>query len=252
MPHKQLPGEAPLFRSREIPQRLARTAIVLGMSALAACGGQAGNGEVIASNPAEQTESTPSAPEAKEVISHEVTATVYWIGEDATADNDYISNVPSAWDSDAVERFGGIDSPDGRNFTPEHNTFYFALPAAEFTEDGLIQGAREASPWASEIPELAEDESLFKGRWVKLGDGVYAQWQDVGPNEEHDYDYVFGGEQPTNTFGERAGIDLSPDAANELGIDGSGVVTWEFVDEDEVPDGPWKQHPPIDNKTYWE
>ena len=204
-------------------------------------------GEKGVSMNAEQTETNGG-----EYPSHEVIATVYWVGEGATADNDYISNVPTAWDEHAVERFGGVDDPAGRNFEPKHNTFYVALPASEFDESGLIKGAHEASPWADE--ELVEGESLFKGRWLELrsgGETTYAQWHDVGPNVEDDYGYVFGEGEPTNTFGEHAGIDLSPDVAKFLGLQGSGVVSWCFIDTEKVPDGPWKTYPALDNKTYW-
>lgn len=101
--------------------------------------------------------------------------------------------MPTAWDSDASQRFGGYDGASGsdssvtdvpRNsngivteFTPRHNPYYFALPAGEFDENGLIPGARERSPWANE--ETGEEESLFKGRWIRVTGGqstIYAQW----------------------------------------------------------------------------
>lgn len=185
-----------------------------------------------------------------------IIASIYYIGETASPENDFVSNIPSSWDSDTVETFGGKDSANGRrDFRPKHNTFYFALPAAEFNESGLIPDAREKSPWAGE--EVGPNESLFKGRWIEItrGDRVtYAQWHDVGPNEETDYDYVFGTSSPTNDFGLKAGIDLSPDAAMALGFDykdGSARISWKFVDAEEVMDGPWKSYPPIDNKTRW-
>jgi hypothetical protein len=190
----------------------------------------------------------------------DITATVYWIGEGATADNGHISNVPSAWSSDAVKDFGGVDTPGERSFVPKHNTFYVALPAAEFNESGLQEGVYDASPWANEARSLKEGESLFKGRWVKLSAGdhtSYAQWQDVGPCADEqpecltDYDYVFGDKQPINTFGQKAGIDLSPDAAKLLDLNGSGKVTWGFVDGKDVPNGPWKTYPAITSQTNW-
>ncbi len=211
-----------------------------------------------------------TADSAERYASHDnITATVFWIGEPADESNDFITNVPTAWDDDASVRLGGYDGPITPNgsildvprdangvvteFTPLHNPYYFALPAAEFNNLGLISGAREASPWADEI--VAEGESLFKGRPAAITAGnttIYAQWLDVGPNATDDYDYVFGdgSQPPKNDFGLRAGIDLSPAAAVALGFtDGSQPVSWRFVDE--MPDGPWNQYPPIDNKTYW-
>lgn len=225
---------------------LSRRAFLVGAAGavLAAC--SASERSVSMSN--EQVEKS-----AGEYASHEVVATVYWVGEGATADNDYISNVPTAWDEHAVERFGGVDDPAGRNFTPKHNPFYAALPASEFDEHGLVAGAREASPWAHQKAE--QNESLFKGRWIEVqseGKTAYVQWHDVGPNVEDDYAYVFGDGAPTNTFGERAGIDLSPDAAKFLDMQGSGTVRWCFIDAEQVPDGPWKVYPQIDSNTYWD
>lgn len=211
-----------------------------------------GHPETVPPVTSEQSEDTENNEKYKP---HTVTATIYWIGEEATAENDFISNVTSAWDSNAVKRFGGVDSVT-RSFEPRHNPYYFALPAGEFTEEGLIQGAREASPWNDEAELLTHSQSLFKGRWARITAGdstVYAQWHDVGPNEEEDYDYVFGADKPDNTFGLKAGLDLSPEAASTLGFtDGGQLVTWEFVDAADVPDGPWRQYPAIDNITYWD
>lgn len=206
------------------------------------------------------TQSKNPVPAPAPITFHNVTASIYGVGEEADASNDFISNVPSAWSSNSVADFGGIDPLSGsRTFAPKHNSYYFALPAAEFNENGLIAGARERSPWAVQIGSLRSNESLFKGRWVKVTRGgkvIYAQWQDVGPNEEQDYGYVFGNgsQQPKNTFGVRAGIDLSPDAARDLGFDlqaGQAGVSWIFVDASSVPAGPWRVYPPIDNKVRW-
>ena len=221
----------------------------------------------------ETTDDTPEVPASAEnyALHENITATVFWIGEAADASNDFISNVPTAWDSDAAQRFGGYDGATGPDtsvtdvprdengivteFIPKHNPFYFALPAGEFDENGRIPGARERSPWASQV--VPEGESLFKGRWIMVTNGqatIYAQWLDVGPNEEQDYDYVFGDgtQSPENTFGLNAGLDLSPAAATGLGFNDGGItVSWSFIDAKDVPNGPWKDYPPIDNKTYW-
>ena len=196
--------------------------------------------------------------EVEKYPSHEVVATVYWAGEPPTEENGYISNLESEWSSDTVADIGGVDEPEGRNFEPLHNPYYFAVPAMEFTEEGLIEGAYDHAPW--DVNTIEDGESLFRGRWAEVqanGKVVYAQWHDVGPcvNEQPEcflnYGYVFGTEQPINTFGEKAGIDLSPDAAKALGIEGSGSVEWKFVDEEDVPVGEWSMYPPITNKTNW-
>ena len=208
--------------------------------------------------------SQPAVGSVEKYSQHTVTASIYGIGEGADESNNFISNVPSAWSSNAVGEFGGVDNMEGqRSFTPKHNSFYYALPATEFNDSGLVPGAREKSPWASEIKNLRSNTSLFKGRWVRVSRTVngqvktiYAQWQDVGPNEEQDYGYVFGNgsQKPKNTFGVHAGIDLSPDIAKELGFtvaQGSASVTWSFVDSANVPNGLWKKYPAIDNKIRW-
>lgn len=240
-----------------------RMAFLAGTAAvLAACADRGGGRE--------RNDTSEGQPE-KYPIHKDITATIFWIGEPADESNDHISNVPTAWDTHADRRFGGFDGPAHPNgsildvprnehgiitsFKPDHNPYYFALPAAEFTGGPPLAQARASSPWANET--VSEGESLFKGRWAKIASEdqtIYAQWLDVGPNETDDYPYVFGdGSQlPTNTYGLGAGIDLSPAAAISLGFnDGGHKVSWQFVDEVDVPDGPWRQHEAIDNKTYW-
>lgn len=191
---------------------------------------------------------------------HSVVGTVFWVGEDETADNAYINNRETAWDLWATETFGGVDDPlkrtaDGlqpQAFTPKHNPFYMALPAAEFNKQGVLPEARQKSYWPDQA--LVAGESLFKGRWAEVyyqGKTVYVQWVDVGPFEEYDYDYVFGHNKPKNAWGKGAGIDLSPAAAHVLGVNGVGDVFWRFVDASSVPDGPWQRYPAITNKTNW-
>jgi hypothetical protein len=46
---------------------------------------------------------------------------------------------------------------------------------------------------------------------------------------------VFGDERPL--FG--AGIDVSPDVKDYLGLGSFGLVDWRFVEQTEVPPGPW-------------
>jgi hypothetical protein len=99
-----------------------------------------------------------------------ITTTYFWIGEDASADNFGIPNTSTEWDDHAGAHFGGVDDPYTRladglpvGFTPLQNPYYFALPASEFNDSGVIPGAREASPWAAEADNLS-DEWLPKTR----------------------------------------------------------------------------------------
>lgn len=238
---------------------LLRAAVALGVGALAACSQEQPNAE--------------RRKGAEYPLHTEIIATVFFLGEEASDDNAGISNVPTAWDSNSVERLGGIDysdyylEADGRpsDFKPKHNIYYFALPADEYDENGPIAGAHEASPWADQADTIAgSDASLFKGRWIEVSRAdatVYAQWVDCGPSDDpdatRDYGYVFGDQdqRPKNTYNLKAGLDLSPAAARGLGFgyeEGGAPVAWRFVDEVDVPDGPWREYPAIDNKTYWE
>jgi hypothetical protein len=71
------------------------------------------------------------------------------------------------------------------------------------------------------------------------GKSVYAQWADVGPFGEDDFDWVFGSAaKPRNKEGEKAGLDISPAAAQYLGMSDNDKTEWRFVEENEVPDSP--------------
>ena len=115
--------------------------------------------------------------------------------------------------------------------------------------------ARRASviPWAQD-PGYAGHEtdpgfSYMKNRWVEIAKGgktCYGQIQDAGPGEYNDAEYVFG-ESDTRPLNERyngAGMDVSPALNGCLGFsDLNGDqdrVNWRFVDDDDVPPGPWR------------
>jgi hypothetical protein len=175
-----------------------------------------------------------------------ITATVFWVGEPATADNDDIANDESYWDGAWESHFGGFDDPDHRTadgrrpvaFEPKENAFYFALPYGELDDDDAIEPDVQKVPWY-DGQEIDRDHSILKNRWIEVRRGaktVYAQWQDVGPFDEDDPDYVFGGAPPRQA---RSGLDLSPAAAAAIGLDGRGEVSWRFVRGSDVPAGPW-------------
>ncbi len=175
----------------------------------------------------------------------EIVATIFWVGENASGDNAGISNISSAWDINWQINFGGVDDPYNRNgyypvgFVPKQNPFYFALPYNDFKS-----GERKAN--ASKIywyKNMKPGISLLKNHWVQVISGTnqcFGQWEDVGPNESDDVNYVFGSQKPINTFSKEAGIDLSPAMAQCLGINGVGIVDWKFIDIQNVPFGPWK------------
>jgi hypothetical protein len=171
--------------------------------------------------------------------------TIFWVGEGATEENAFIHNRSSYWDDNWMKHYGGVDSPLNRKgwlpaaFTPKQNPFYVALPFAEVDGDGNLKEI------AKKIPGFGQNAGpLTRNRWVEIrykGKSCFAQWQDVGPNGENDFDWVFGSaKKPKNKWGLKAGLDISPATAQYLSIVDSETTEWRFVDEKDVPDGPWK------------
>lgn len=173
--------------------------------------------------------------------------TVFWVGEKAGRENDYISNADSAWDRRWKEHFGGEDDSDDRcgyrpcDFVPDENPFYVALPYNDLTDDGERKASARDVPWFDSAH--AEKGSILKNRWVAVtyrGTTCYGQWEDVGPGGEDDFAYVFGdAEKPTNTFGERAGLDISPALRDCFDANDVIETKWRFVERVDVPAGPW-------------
>lgn len=175
------------------------------------------------------------------------TTTVFWVGEKADASNGYIANDASAWDSNWQTHFGGIDDPEKRcgyvpcAFTPMENPFYIALPYNDLDSNGKprVDAGQYIPWWTSSNPPLSQ----LKNRWVEISyksRTCYGQWQDVGPYIDYDADYVFGSSAPRNTFGLRAGLDVSPALNDCLHLGGTGVAGWRFVEFADVPPGPWR------------
>jgi len=180
----------------------------------------------------------------------DIRATYFWIGESADSDNQYISNLSSAWDEDWVHHYGGVDDPKNRNqyipsaFTPKENPFYFALPYNDFDDNGTRRtDAYDVVYWAGE-KQWNDSESMLKNRWIEITKGdktAYAQWEDTGPFVYNDSNYVFGDASPSNDANHDAGLDVSPAVKDYLNLlQGKNVVSWRFVDFSDVPDGPWK------------
>jgi hypothetical protein len=178
-------------------------------------------------------------------------ATLFWVGEKGDDDNKDIPNSRSAWDDDWKKHYGGFDDPEERganygpkDFSPQENPFYIALPYNDFDEDGeRKEEAEKIVPWA-QAKQWGEQESMLKNRWVKIeknGKVAYAQWEDVGPFREDDGDYVFGKSEPASKTNKHAGIDLSPAVNAYLELKDVDTVSWQFVDEKDVPSGPWKK-----------
>jgi len=175
---------------------------------------------------------------------------MFWVGEPSGPENKNIPNDSSYWDDYWQRHFGGVDDPENRDgyhpakFTPKQNPFYFALPYGEIDDSGEIKPTAEAHvPWFDDWQ--ANGGELLKNRWIKITykrKTCYAQWQDVGPLGEDDWEWVFGkADLPKSKFNNHAGLDLSPSCWDYLGIEDNDWTSWGFVDEADVPNGPWKE-----------
>ena len=177
-----------------------------------------------------------------------IEAKVSWIGQHSRPG----MSVAAAWDANLVGSFGGVDDPDVAKrtadfrpaaFTPKLNPFYVSLPFNDLESHGKTKPeTREVVPWFDPHTHI-NGESICRNRWVAIrqGDQVcYAQWTEVGPYEANDWYYVFGnGPQPTS--GHPEGIGISPAVRDCLGYAPLSTVDWRFVEEELVPEGPWRK-----------
>ena len=183
-------------------------------------------------------------------VHENIVVSVFWVGEQADDSNGFISNEASAWDGNWEKHYGGVDDPDNRDgflpagFTPKENPFYFALPYNDFDSKGKRKSeAADVVYWSKE-KDWGERESMCKNRWIRItknNSSAYAQWEDVGPFGEEDSDYVFGNTEPGNKRKSEAGLDVSPAVKDYLGLSDIDKADWQFVRDEDVPDGPWKQ-----------
>lgn len=184
----------------------------------------------------------------------DITATYFYIGEEATRRNP-VPNTASSWDSAWDDNYGGYDDPNPANrdpitfapkgFTPQLNPFYVALPYNDIQQGGPKPEASKVIPWYRRDKE-GKYESVCRGTWVQIyykGRYCFAQWEDCGPFVTDDWEYVFGSARPKNQSNQGAGIDLSPAVRDYLGIPGGvAKVHWRFVDFSLVPGGPWARY----------
>ena len=134
----------------------------------------------------------------------------------------------------------------------EENPYYFALPY-----NNMLKGVQNYGD--------------CKNLWIEIvsatnGKKAFGQWEDVGPWFVNDSDYVFDNSGKVRPFAEmhlgefwnilrqkettngykprkvlnEAGIDLSPQLAACINLQGKGKIHWRFVSESEVDSGPWK------------
>ncbi len=177
-----------------------------------------------------------------------VVTTVFWCGEQPT-ENNPTPNDKSAWDQNWMKNFGGYDNPNQREgfspktFVPKLNPFYVALPYNDIGKDYRHRPeAAEVIPWFWEKYQ-GDGISVCKGRWLAIhyqGKICYAQWEDVGPFEIDHHEYVFGKENARVNRNQGAGLDISPAVRDFLEMPSGERVEWKFVEDYEVPKGPWK------------
>jgi hypothetical protein len=83
---------------------------------------------------------------------------------------------------------------------------------------------------------------VCKGCQLEIRHGLkscYAQWEDVGPFRTDSAGYVFGNDRPSPNVNRGAGIDVSPAVRDYLELGALDMVEWRFVEQAEVPTGPW-------------
>lgn len=187
----------------------------------------------------------------------QIVTTVFWVGENPTANNP-VPNHASSWDAAWTRNYGGFDDPNPANrtnyipakFTPRQNPFYCALPYNDKAREGHRSEAPRVVPWFKEAYR-GPAVSVCKGRWVAIRKGnrtVYAQWEDAGPFRTDHWEYVFGNERPKPNLNRGAGLDVSPAVRDYLGMQDTDVTDWKFVEFSEVPPGPWARLG--DNNTF--
>jgi len=187
-----------------------------------------------------------------------ITVTVFWTGEQPTQNNP-TPNCKSSWDTRWKENFGGYDNPDPakriachttgnfrpKDFAPQLNPFYIALPYNDVMRGGRHKPeASRVIPWFHRY-NPQPGHTVLKGRWIQIhrnGRNCYAQWEDCGPWVTDDWEYVFGNKPPKATQNNSAGIDISPAVRDYLGIRSHQKVHWRFVEEHQVPPGPWLRY----------
>jgi hypothetical protein len=186
-----------------------------------------------------------------------IITTVFWVGETAGGNNP-VPNQASAWDLNWSQNYGGPDMPDSGNrrgflpatFVPHQNPFYVALPYNDVANGKTKAEAAQVIPWFRDT-FVRSGQTVLKGRWVAIRKGTlicYAQWEDVGPFQTDNWEYVFGNERPRPNLNQGAGLDVSPGVRDYLRLSPTDVTDWRFVEEVEVPPGPWTLYG--DNNTF--
>jgi len=183
-------------------------------------------------------------------LKRNIVTTYFWIGQGSSSYSD-TTNYASAWDRSWTRNYGGVDHPEKRvtssqtslpkKFAPMLNPFYVALP---FNDVKFPELAAKYVPWYNRQAYRDNPlQSQCQGRWIMIefkGRVCFAQWEDVGPLRYDHVRYVFGNDRPSDF--NKAGLDVSPAVRDYLGLTGLDKTNWRFVDNDEVPYGPWIEY----------
>jgi hypothetical protein len=186
-----------------------------------------------------------------------IVTTVFWIGENTSANNP-VPNHSSAWDNNWACSFGGSDAPNAGDrqgfipakFVPRQNPFYVALPYNDVSGGRTKAEASKIIPWFNQA-FVKSGQTVLQGRWVAIRRDnriCYAQWEDVGPFRSDHWQYVFGTDRPRANLNRGAGLDVSPAVRDYLTLGSTDVTDWRFVDFAEVAPGPWTLFG--DNNTF--
>jgi hypothetical protein len=180
-----------------------------------------------------------------------IVTTIFWVGENASANNP-VPNNRSSWDLNWTNNYGGFDNPDPSSrrsyipvsFVPRQNPFYCALPYNDVTHGQSKPEARLVIPWFKTV-YTAPGQSVCWHHWIAIRKGnrtCYAQWEDCGPFRTDHWQYVFGTDRPKPNLNRGAGLDVSPAVRDYLGLQPTDVTDWQFVDVRDVPSGPWRSY----------
>jgi len=181
----------------------------------------------------------------------DIVTTIFWIGEQPTANNP-VPNHKSSWDADWARNYGGYDNPEPSrrhdyipiSFVPRQNPFYCALPYNDVSHGQFKPEAPMVVPWFRQA-FVQQGHSVCKDRWVAIRHGsrvCYAQWEDCGPFRTDHYQYVFRNERPKPNLNHGAGLDVSPAVRDYLGLGQLSLNDWQFVEVRDVPPGPWRNY----------
>jgi hypothetical protein len=209
------------------------------------------------------------APDTGYPLHTAIVSTTFWVGEIFDPNAADGSQMLSTYDSEWFAHYGGCDGVESAgacqtearsasngyfptSMTPLENPFYLDLPFDDINDAAAFAQRDSVVPWAGQEPYAShsgdQDFSYMKNRWVQLtkdGKTCYAQIEDAGPGQYDDAGYVFGttDARPKNARYGGAGMDVSPAVNSCLGfaeLNGdSDTVSWRFVDDTDVPAGPW-------------